>query len=74
MSVRIQVKDSGNKPVSGAQVIVIWTAGGTSSRWTDENGIADLECSAGTAERIQVNGREVGSGWLKDGINPVSER
>lgn len=75
MSVKIQVLDSSNRPVEGADVIVGWQSGGTSSRRTNRNGIADLECSAGTANYVQVNGRTVlHTVWLADATMQVSDR
>lgn len=75
MSVRVQVIGSNDRPVVGAEVFVKWSAGGHSSRTTNQYGIADLECTPGTADEVLVNGRPVvGRMWLEDGINPVSER
>lgn len=71
MSVKIRVLDSGNRPVTRAEVFVKW-ANGYSKRTTDSSGVADLGCSAGTAEYVRVNGKDVmGRIWLKNGETTV---
>ena len=75
MSVKIQVLDRDNRPVVGARVFVKWQSGGTSERRTNQSGVADLETSAGTAEYIQVENRQVsGTIWLDERIHQVSDR
>jgi hypothetical protein len=75
VSVRIQVLNDRNQPVEGAKVFVSWKGGGTSSETTNTSGIADLKCSAGTANYILVNNKEVsGSIVLGDKVNQVSDR
>jgi hypothetical protein len=75
MSVRIQVIGKDNRPIAGVEVFVSWQSGGHSSLRTDASGIADLGASAGTANYVQVNGRQVlGTIWLDDRIHTVSDR
>ena len=73
--VKIQVLDRYAMPVKGARVFVKWSSGGHSEDRTNDEGIADMGTSAGTAEYVQVWDDEVsGTMYLKDGINQVSYR
>lgn len=53
MSVRVQVTDKDSKVLKNVTVTVKWQ-GSTSERKTNNSGIADMECSGGTIEYIQV--------------------
>jgi len=71
MTVKVRVVDRLNRPVEGARVLVSWDSGGHSDRRTDNNGIADLGCSPGTAKRVTIDDREVDTNfYLKDGMTP----
>lgn len=59
MSVKVQVTGRNNRPVVNADVFVKWKTGGTSKERTNNSGIADLNCSGGTIERITVWGEQV---------------
>lgn len=59
MSVKVQVTNSDNRAVAKAEVFVKWQAGGFSKEYTNSSGIADLKCSGGKIEYIQVWGEEV---------------
>lgn len=54
MSVKILVIDRNNRPVSNVKVFVKWKSG-TSTEFTNGSGLADLRCSGGIIEQIQVN-------------------
>jgi hypothetical protein len=73
MSVRVQVTNQSNdRPLVNAEVIVKWVSGGISNRRTNQNGVADLDCSGGTLEYVRVNGREV-LGRMSVGDNDTIE-
>lgn len=75
MSVKIEVLNSEDKTVPGATVFVKWTDGSHSNRTTNVNGVADLGCSAGTAEYVQVDRKKVqGRIYLRNGVNTVYKR
>lgn len=70
MSVRVMVTDSSNRPIANAEVFVSWGSWQHSSRRTNSAGIADLECSGGTIEYIQVWGERV-RGSMRVGDNEL---
>jgi hypothetical protein len=59
MSVKVQVTDSNNRAVAKAEVFVKWKSGGFSKEHTSNSGVADLKCSGGTIEYIEVWGEKV---------------
>ncbi len=75
MSATIQLFDQDGKPIANANVHVSWRQGGHSSGTTNESGIVDLGTSAGTANEVRINGRNVvATIWLRDGNTEIRTR
>lgn len=68
MSVKILVTDRHGRPIKNAKVFVKWSSG-TSTEYTSATGVADLRCSGGIIERVDVNNYQVHSGRVRVGDN-----
>lgn len=64
MSVKILVTDRNERPLANAKVFVKWERS-TSTEYTNGTGIADLRCSGGVIEQIQVNNYKVHQGRIR---------
>ena len=72
MTVRVKVVDRLNRSVAGCVVRVNW-GGSSSNERTSSSGIADLNCSPGTAKGVYIDDKQVDSDcYLHDGINSYS--
>lgn len=66
MSVKILVTDKNDRPLANAKVFVKWQSG-TSTEYTNGMGLADLKCSGGVIETIDVNNYRVHNGKIRVG-------
>ncbi len=67
LSVTVFVKRPNDKPAVGAEVAIKWKGGGHSAGRTGSDGTYDTGASAGTAEYIMVDGKEVRQNvWLDE--------
>lgn len=73
MSAQIMVIDRNSRPISNARVFVSWYSGGHSEAKTNNSGIADLKCSPGLTNYIQIDDVTIIQNFaLPDGIQTFS--